>query len=636
MTRPHLTRLLTSSGFIALLVGLVTFGVYCTTLAPSVSFIDSGELAAVAYTLGIAHPSGYPLFTLLGWVCTHLPLPGEEILRLNFMAALFSAAGAALFFLVVRRLLLAAYPQRSRGGDPETFLMHTASVGAALLLGFSETYWTQAQAVEVYSLHALFLSLVVLLALRGAYPDRERRGSAPWIIFAFVVGLSFTNHMTTVLLAPGLIMLYFLTQGNTRNSWRQLMIMGIPFLVGLSVYLYLPLRSSTGPVLDWGHPTTVERLLWHLGGRQYRVWLFSSTEVAGRQLRYFAAGLPAEFAYVGLAVAVLGLVLLASMNKKLLMVILLLFATCVAYAINYDIHDIDSYFLLAYFSVALLAGAGLYEMGTVLQRHVTAMKSVLVVCMFLPAGLSVWYHYDANNESGNYLVEDYTRNVFRSLDTNALVMSYQWDYFVSASYYYQLVKGYRPDVIVMDKELLRRSWYLDQIERAHPALIRASITEVEAFRKELYKFEHDLPYDGSVIQARYVAMISGFLRKSMENRPVYVTPEIEPEFTPGMQRIPSGLAFRLFEDTLRHLPPNISYEFRLFEARNPLAKAIYNFYTSSLTARGIHYYKAGMTEAARRSFLGALTYIPSAADPRRWLEILDREKLPEKPPNSTF
>jgi Protein O-mannosyl-transferase TMEM260-like len=628
-------RLLSSPGLSASLVGVAAFVVYCMTLAPSVSFIDSGELAAVAYTLGVAHPSGYPLFTLLGWLCAHLPLPWEEILRLNLMAALFSAVGTGVFFLVARRVLrmVSSGEGPSRGG-PEKFLLHAASAGAALLLGFSETYWAQAQAVEVYSLHALFLSLVLLLGLRAAYPPHNRPGQVSWIIFAFVVGLSFTNHMTTVLLAPGLIALYFLTQGTTQASWKQLGIMGVPFLVGLSVYLYLPIRSSAGPVLDWGHPTTPERLLWHLGGGQYRVWLFSSTEVAGRQLRYFTSGLPAEFAYLGVVAAAIGLVLLMARNRSLLLVIVLLFAACVAYSINYDIHDIDSYFLLAYFCVALLAGVGLYEIGAFLRKHIG--KVPLAICMLLPAAFSAWYHFDTNNERGNYLVEDYTMNMFRSVDSNAVVLSYQWDYFVSASYYYQLVKGYRPDVTVIDKELLRRSWYLDQLERVHPALIHQSINEVEAFRKELYKFEHDLPYNAAVIQARFVAMISGFLRKSMENRPVYVTPEIEPEFTAGMQRVPSGLAFRLYEDTLRHPPPDISYKFRPFEARIPLATAIHNFYSSSLTARGIHYYRAGMADAARGSFREALKFAPSAVDPRQWLDILEREKQVEKAPNSIY
>ena len=74
--------------------------VYFTTLAPSVGFIDSGELAAVASTLGVAHPTGYPLFTLIGWMFANVPVGSEEIVRLNAMAAIFCAVGVFLFFLI--------------------------------------------------------------------------------------------------------------------------------------------------------------------------------------------------------------------------------------------------------------------------------------------------------------------------------------------------------------------------------------------------------------------------------------------------------------------------------------------------------------------------------------------------------
>jgi hypothetical protein len=123
------------------------------------------------------------------------------------------------------------------------------------------------------------------------------------------------------------------------------------------------------------------------------------------------------------------------------------------------------------------------------------------------------------------------------------VISYQWDFWVSASYYYQVVKGVRQDIAVVDKELLRRSWYLLQLERRYPWLIQASRAEVEAFNRELIKFEHDTPYNPTVIQARYADMISSFISKTISSRPVYVTSEIEPEFTTGFQRIPEGLAF---------------------------------------------------------------------------------------------
>src|SRR5207249_2922963 len=102
---------------------------------------------------------------------------------------------------------------------------------------------------------------------------------------------------------------------------------------------------AKGALLNWGNPVTLERFLWHLSGKQFRVWIFSSTEAAGRQLKYFVSSLPHEFAYIGLVLASVGVIALLHMNRKLAIGVLLMFISCVFYSINYDIHDIDSYFL---------------------------------------------------------------------------------------------------------------------------------------------------------------------------------------------------------------------------------------------------------------------------------------------------
>ena len=98
--------LLKRPGTAALLTGLAAFLVYWSTAAPGVGFIDSGELSTVACTLGIAHPTGYPLYTLLGWVFSRLPVAHAEIARLNLMAALLCAAAAGILVLVFRRVIL--------------------------------------------------------------------------------------------------------------------------------------------------------------------------------------------------------------------------------------------------------------------------------------------------------------------------------------------------------------------------------------------------------------------------------------------------------------------------------------------------------------------------------------------------
>src|SRR5579864_6060332 len=107
-------RITSRPAYLAALVGAVAFVAYLFTLAPSVDFIDSGELATDCYTLGICHPTGYPLFTLIGWVFSHLPIASLPILRLNIMAAFFTAAGAGMLVLVANEVFSFWMPERRK------------------------------------------------------------------------------------------------------------------------------------------------------------------------------------------------------------------------------------------------------------------------------------------------------------------------------------------------------------------------------------------------------------------------------------------------------------------------------------------------------------------------------------------
>lgn len=588
----------------ALAAALLALLVYVLTLAPSVGFIDAGELAAVAVTLGIAHPTGYPLFTLLGRVFAMLPLPVEEIVRLNILSALLCAAG--VFFLVLSAVrVIRGSGLAGTGGRAEVaqaWTLSAAAAGGGLLLAFSQTYWATAVIVEVYALHVALVSLLIWIFLRAALPLREESPGPVlrwWLLFAFVLGLAFGNHMTTILLAPGLLYLYFATQGGTRASFRRLGLMAAPFAAGLSVYLYLPVRAAEGAVLNWGNPVTLERFLWHFTGKQYRVWIFSSSEAAMRQLGDFVRALPEEGGYVAIVLAVAGAVALLRAHRKLGITTVLFFVGCVLYAINYDIHDIASYFLLAHLTVALWAAAGAaFLLGRFVPRLRPAGAAALVLLGVLPALL---LHHRTSGEQGNHLVEDYTMNMFASVRERALIVSYQWDFWVSASYYYQLVRGVRPDVVVVDKELLRRSWYFRELEHRAPWLLAENRREVDAFLVELEKFERGTPYDPRVIEARYVGMIRAMIVRSMAHRPVYVTAEIEAEFTQGVRRIPEGLAFRVVADT--GFVPTVFPElrFRPFSRRGRLEEQVLRLYAGACGSRGLYYYSGGDRGEAERS-----------------------------------
>jgi hypothetical protein len=597
---------------LAIAVGALV--VYFRTLLPGIGFIDSGELVTVVHTLGIAHPTGYPLFTLVGWVFTHLPFGGEEAYRLNVMAAVFCAASLVFFYRGIRMLLTELAEELSA----PAVLITPATAGGVLLLAFSRTFWEQALAVEVYSLHLLMMSLIIMLLLEA----RVQRSRTLWVLGAFVLGLSFTNHMTTILLVPGVLYLYGVSAGSWKGALRGLSGLLPPFLLGLSVYLYLPIRAVSSPVCNWGDPSNLERLIWHLSGKQYRSWIFSSSDVAMKHLTAFVQGLPAEFATIGLLLAVVGVIALWLRVREAAGATLLFFAVCLVYAANYDIPDIDSYYLLAYACIGVWSAAGLLVVGKWLAGMVRVPPGVLGAVMVAVGLVPCIAHYGELDESANHLVEDYTANMFTSLAPGALVFSYQWDYWVSASYYTQQVRGVRGDVLVIDKELLRRSWYLKELEQRAPGLMGKVAVEVELFRRELTKFEHGLPYESAVIDGRYAGMIRAMVTRGMEDRPVYVTGEIEEQYTSGLVRVPEGLALRVRADSVFFPTPMIEFRPRIFVRKGRLEEMIWRLYGSAYLARGDYYIQHGLAEEAKKAYIWGISMDPTSAQLRSRLSGL--------------
>ena len=134
--------------YFAVLAFIISLAVYIKTLAPTVTWGDSGELITAAYTLGVAHPSGYPTYTLLGKLFTFIPF-GSIAWRVNFMSAIFAAFGILFLYLVLYKMT------NSKRG----------SFIATLVFAFSSTFWSQAVLAEVYTLHIFFLTLNIFLLL---------------------------------------------------------------------------------------------------------------------------------------------------------------------------------------------------------------------------------------------------------------------------------------------------------------------------------------------------------------------------------------------------------------------------------------------------------------------------------------
>ena len=552
-------------------VWFFTIIVYYCTLAPSVGYIDSGELATVANTLGIAHPTGYPLYTLVARVISVIPISTEVIVRLNFLSALLTASAVLIFFFVVIELL-----EEEKKSTPGEIIISAAI--SSMILAFSKTFWQQGVSAEVYSLHLVLICLVLLFFIKAIKMQEHRW----WLLFAFIVGLSFTNHMTTILLAPALLYWFFAEHGINKDALKKISLLSLPFFSGLSVYLFLPVRASQHPLLNWGNPQTVESFWWHVTGKQFRVWMFSSGDVAKKQLDYFFGNLPNEFHAVVLIVALVGAIALLFTDRRKFIVMVLLFVSCVAYSVNYDIHDIDSYFLLAFIVIGVFSAYG----GALIMRRFEQRNVKITIGTFWAALVIIQANgnWDSADQSSNYMVEDYTKSILNNLPPNAIVISSQWDYFISAAYYYQHVDKIRTDVVILDKELFRRTWYFPQLEQLYPDVIQRSFSEISEFKKELFKFEHDLPYDYSVIEGRYAAFLKSIVEKNA-SLPVYTTSEIESQYTAGFLRIPEGFVFRLTQDTVYQPMDQPRFIFRMYDGTDIYTKSLKSLMVRDLLYR---------------------------------------------------
>jgi len=190
--------------------------------------------------------------------------------------------------------------------------------------------------------------------------------------------------------------------------------------------------------------------------------------------------------------------------------------------------------------------ASLWLVGIGLDALAVRWKSGLVLSAVLPL-TAFALNFRVNNHSKDYLVLDYTRNLVDNLEPNAILISAQWDFFCSAFWYLQRVEGYRPDVVLIEKELLRRTWYPLQLRRWYPQTVARSEWELALFEEDLQLFESGKPYGAARIQARFVAFLNSVVERNIVDRPVYATADVlqtEPGVAAGYLKLPQGFALR--------------------------------------------------------------------------------------------
>jgi len=485
---------------IAAASALAALTVYILTLAPSVSFWDSGEYITCSWVAGIPHPPGVPFFVLMGRVATIVFFFIPSIAaRVNLMCAL---AGTITIGLVAR--LIQRWSVRM-GWEP--WLYRPVSAAAALLAGFSYTVWRNNNATETYAMAGL-LSLLILWVF-DIWIERRLQGKPAGrqlLLTGYLMTLSIGNHLSALIVVFPIFAMYVL-YAFRKNAfeWRSpgFVVMFLALMVlAFSVHLYMPLRAIQNPEINETNPSVWSEFRDALERKQYgQVSILDRKGPFGEQLGLFReylswqVGKPqawtdpmgpaggAAWAFLWLATAMLsitGLFTLGARRKDLLVLVgLTFFMASFAFVVylNFktgpegtatgEVRERDYFFGASFIFYAVLAMIGA---GSLFQKASsrTVRRSAWLLLAFPAAALVMNWHMC--DRSGDYVARDYGINLLESCPENAVIIT-NGDNDTFPLWFAQGVLGVRRDVLISNLSLMNTRWYMRQLMDKDPLLL---------------------------------------------------------------------------------------------------------------------------------------------------------------------
>ena len=486
------------------LTALVIFLIYLATLAPTTAFWDTSEYIAAAKVLGIPHPPGNPLFTILAHTFGLLPLAASYAVRINLFAAVCSAVAAGCWFLVADRWLQPIVTVRwARWG---------AAFAGVLVGATSWTVWNQSTVNEkVYTVSLMSMALCMWLVVHWGDdepgPHRDR-----WLVLiAYVMALSSTNHLMALLAIPALAVYVFFTDWRVLTRPWVLVSVAVAVAVGISLnYFYLPIRAGQFPPINEGEPigffsqalsdvlnrvqygkpsvldrqTCVGQPAWLLCGLiaqlgnfwQYFTWQFA------RDWGRWAGVATALFTGLGLV----GLYALWKNDRRAGWAAILLLGTLTVALVFYmnfkhgfsqypdkpelprEVRERD-YFFLGSFSaygvfVALGLGAAMQALADLAGRATGHPRWALASPVLALAIIPTFGNRLTASRANETVARDFAVDLLESVEPYGILIT-AGDNDTFPLWYAQEVEGVRRDVTLANLSLMNTRWHLKQLHR---------------------------------------------------------------------------------------------------------------------------------------------------------------------------
>ena len=304
--------------------------------------------------------------------------------------------------------------------DRRRLSVNLLAVLGSIIWGLSNTLWANSIGAEVYSMGMALAIGIILAFIR--HIDHPKPGLMVFTFYIF--GLAMTNHLSVVALAPMMLAMLFRPRFKLRYFiWASLL-----FIMAITLYLYLPLRSLNYPLVDWSHPAGWQAFVEHISSVRFRGFFaqFSLINFALNLKRFFSI-LPREFpmTFIGL----FGIIYLAWKKPKYGVALLIAMIINIIYASMYEIPDIEPHFLITTFIAVVGLVIILSVIFEILSKH---FKNIWPFVYGGPLLLSIILimeirnNYAINDESDNRLAESYGNLILKSLPRNSFFVSVGW------------------------------------------------------------------------------------------------------------------------------------------------------------------------------------------------------------------
>ena len=485
---------------------IVTFGVYLLTMCPTIYWEDCAAFSAVNSILGIPHSPGFPIYVLWGKVFSLIPIESHAF-RSNLMSAFWGSLSLVILYLLMLELfeeikVRGDASDRSPSPMEKRWVSQMGIAMGVLFLGFSSAFWLQTIRAEVYTLNIFFTLLLIFLLIKWSKEKATNCCFKILILFSFVLGLSLANHLLLMITLLPAFLVFLLISGFRRGggstpaptgggttgevflNLKKMMVLLSFVLLGISLYLFLPIRSQLSPAINWGRPDSLANLLSYITRSSQSTSVATSSVVPYLNRFWFTISFPViQFSLALFWLGVLGAYTMFKQSKRIFIFTFLLFIfnlLAATWAADFSLRNYDllGYLLpsLAIFTIWFAMGIffsteSMLKVGRISRRSRDArqthiFKVFLCGSILLAPLFQIARNLDQCNKRSNDFAYQYADQILNSVKKDALILV-EDDNTLTTLWYLNYVEKRRPDVKIVSRSALGQRSYRDQLREQY-------------------------------------------------------------------------------------------------------------------------------------------------------------------------